>query len=438
MIQIKIRLNETDKENEMNRVYVSIGKKIGIVAVSLALTLVMVQASLAAAVDRDLAWTVANNYLEYLVQTFDRWPEADPFIESLTPVFYKETKVFWHIDVSPSGFLLISPRDELSPIKLYSETGRFDPDRATKMGAPESWIIPEQFLSVVAVSFATKIRAPLQGDEGVSRQIRLAWNLFGQPGEWKAFSKTSAHPPRTVGPLVTARWGQDAPYNLHTPKVEGENTLVGCVATAWSMLLRHWQWPKRGRGVKTHVWQGQELTVDFGAQTWNWGVMPDVITTDSFSEAIDSVALLGYQVGVAAEMDWGLEGSGSDLYADEVLHLYFRYRDGMRRLQRGEFSAEDWFAAFREDFDAPTPRPIAMSIFGDNGGHEILADGYQTGPTNMVHLNMGWDGMQNAWYDVTSDFVTGEWPWRGISSVIVTGIEPDRSNVWGTPAINIY
>lgn len=131
---------------------------------------------------------------------------------------------------------------------------------------------------------------------------------------------------------------------------------------------------------------------------------------------------------MAAEMNWGLKSSGSDLYANEVLHLYFRYRDGMRQLQRGEFSAEDWFAAFREEFDAPTPRPIIMSIFYDNGGHEILADGYQTGPTNMVHLNMGWDDMQNAWYDVTSDFVTGEWSWKGIGSMIVTGIEPDKSN----------
>lgn len=193
-------------------------KKIGLVAASFILALLMVQTSLAAAVDRDLALKVAGNYLEYLVQTFDRWPEADPFIESLTPVFYKETKVFWHVDVSPSGFLLISSSDELSPIKLYSETGQFDPDRATKQGSPVSWIIPEQFLSVVAVSFATKIRAPLQGDEGVSRQIRQAWDLFGQPRAWKTLSKTSAHPPRTVGPLVTARWGQDPPLQPAYPE----------------------------------------------------------------------------------------------------------------------------------------------------------------------------------------------------------------------------
>ena len=419
------------------RMYDGFGKKIGMLAAAAVLALLLVQTAFAAPVDRELAWKVAENYLEYVVQTFDRWPGADPTVASMAPVVHEGTKVFWHVEVSPSGFLLISSRDELSPVKLYSETGRFDPARVAVPGAPESWIIPEQFLSVVAVSDAARSEALQQAAPGVGDQIRQAWDLFGQSREWAALSRAGATPPLSVGPLVAALWGQGDPYNRHTPLVDGQHTLVGCVATAWSMLLRHWEWPERGQGVKTHVWHGQELTVDFGAQAWNWDAMPDVLTEDSSPEAIDAVALLGYQVGVAAEMNWGLGGSGSDLYADEVFHLYFRYRDGMRQLRRSEVSADDWFGAFRVELDAPTPRPIAMSIFGDGGGHEILADGYQTGPTNLVHLNMGWDGMENAWYDVTSDFATGESTWEGISSVIVTGIEPVRSDVGVISAINL-
>jgi hypothetical protein len=94
---------------------------------------------------------------------------------------------------------------------------------------------------------------------------------------------------------------------------------------------------------------------------------------------------------------------------------------------RGDTSADYWFNLFREEFDAMPARPIVMSIFDATGGHEILADGYQTGATNKVHLNMGWDGSCDAYYDVTSDFATGGYTWDYDSQVIVIGLEPDYS-----------
>ena len=40
-----------------------------------------------------------------------------------------------------------------------------------------------------------------------------------------------------------------------------------------------------------------------------------------------------------------------------------------------------------------------------------MADGYQTGATNMVHVNMGWGGSYNAYYDINNNWATGDTVW---------------------------
>lgn len=377
----------------------------------------------AAQVGGERARTVAENYLRHVVETFHRWDGNTPGIRAVTPVHYNGALVFWHVQLEPTGYLLVSSRDELSPVKVYSEQGVFDPARVDTPSAPESWIIPEQYFSVEAVSNPAKT-AGAAADTTAAQQIGLAWQVFGRTGPESARMAVQLRSAQT-GPLITALWAQDDPYNRQTPTISGEHTLVGCVATAWSMLLRHWQWPDRGRGVKTHAWEGQTFTVDFSEQAWDWSVMPDELTAASPQAAIDAVSRLAFQVGVAAEMNWGLEASGSNLYADEVFHIYFKYKDAMSQIRREDVSAADWFNHFKTEFDSSPARPIVMSIFGTLGGHEILADGYQTGATNKVHLNMGWAGSHNAWYDVTSDFATGGYTWDAMQSVIVIGIEPD-------------
>lgn len=388
----------------------------------------------AAEVDERLARVVSENFLDYVVQEFDVWSGESPTVNWIKPVRHQGVQVFWLVDVLPSGFLLISSRDELSPVKLYSDQDGFDPSRINNPAAPESWIIPEQYFSVTGVVQGLE-QDMIQAESSVVQKIDRAWDLFGrtvESQEWREFEARTAE----VGPIITAKWAQGDPYNRQTPDISGEQTLVGCVATAWSMLLRHWQWPDRGQGTKSHTWNGQTFTIDFSEQSWDWESMPDELTGQSSASQIDAVAKLGFQVGVAAEMNWGVDESGSDLYADEVLHVYFKYKDTMEQVARAETSAQTWFNYYETEFDAAPPRPIVMSIFGDGGGHEILADGYQTGVQDMVHLNLGWGGFANTWYDVTSDFVTGGYTWDAMRTVIVTGIEPQSEAIQSIPTMS--
>jgi len=56
-------------------------------------------------------------------------------------------------------------------------------------------------------------------------------------------------------------------------------------------------------------------------------------------------------------------------------------------------------AAALSNLDAQ--HPVIFGISGSAGGHEVVGDGYgYSGATLYVHLNMGWGGYDNAWYNL--------------------------------------
>ena len=55
-----------------------------------------------------------------------------------------------------------------------------------------------------------------------------------------------------VEQLLTTEWGQDDPFNLKCPALEGAKTPSGCVATAMSQILNYFKYPETGKGS----WKG--------------------------------------------------------------------------------------------------------------------------------------------------------------------------------------
>lgn len=47
-----------------------------------------------------------------------------------------------------------------------------------------------------------------------------------------------------IEPLIQTRWGQESPYNLQAPVVNGLQTVTGCVATAMAQVMYYHQWLK--------------------------------------------------------------------------------------------------------------------------------------------------------------------------------------------------
>ncbi len=407
-------------------------------------------------VPSETARQVAQGVLRHHVAVFGHWNGSlTPTLAGSDTVRYGDEAVAFNFQVRPSGHVLVIVEDELSPVPLYSTTSTFVPGRADDPNAIESWIVPELKGRVRgARDFQRRAgNNAAVGLQSVDRShVKQTWAYFrGLSGDTgtdetsRSLSPASSDIVRgaTVGPLLTTAWGQKAPYNLQTPDKNCSSgyTLTGCVATAWAQVLNYWKWPLQGEASHVYDWISDtgtiQLFVDFSSASYDWDNMPAVLTDSSAQAQKDAVSLLMYHLGVAAETDFGCGSSGSEFYADEALDTYFKYKNMTQvanRLERENFSASQWFALFKAELDADPPRPVIFSIWETSGGHEVVVDGYQEGAANEVHINFGWEGSYDGYYDVSndSDFNTDRYNWYVNDQCMVVGIEPDNTS----PSVN--
>lgn len=104
-------------------------------------------------------------------------------------------------------------------------------------------------------------------------------NQYDSPVEYTIIGLKNVNNSDKVGPLLTTEWHQSAPFNGQCPN----NSLAGCVAVAIAQIMKFHQFPN----------------------TFNWDNMPNYTATSETQRLI-------HEVGVAAQMNYGEDSSGSD------------------------------------------------------------------------------------------------------------------------------
>lgn len=237
------------------------------------------------------------------------------------------------------------------------------------------------------------------------------------------YSKTNAPKkgepiPEALAQILSSTWGQGMPYNYYTPA----GNPVGCVATAMAQIMYYWKWPKQGKGRSSYRLNGEVLSVNFANSHYDWDNMHDTNDENSSSESQQAVSKLCYDCGVAIQMQYSAEGSGTyTQYVLRALHTFFGYRASTLQELRREFfpSKEAWNAVITDELVAG--RPVIYAATAPKGGHAFVLDGYDK--DGLFHVNWGWDGNYNGYYDVLICNVNGYT--FDANHRIITGIEPD-------------
>ena len=280
------------------------------------------------------------------------------------------------------GWVLMAADDAVQPILAYSKTGTFNPDN-----------MPANLKDWLGM-YNDQIKQAVELNLTASTEVTTEWkNLRG--GLRKATQATAV-----VGPLLSSKWDQEAPYynNCPTNTTYG-HSVVGCVATAMAQVMKFWQWPNQGQGSKTYRSANYgNLTVNFANATYDWSNMRDTYgRTGTYTTAeADAVALLSYHCGVAVEMDYNnANNGGSGAYtlnygddnsacAQNALWKYFKYdystiksyyRDGSGTTY-ASWSETNWKNMLKEELNQG--RPIIYSGRGSGGGHCFVCDGYDS------------------------------------------------------------
>ncbi|KPL24553.1 MAG: hypothetical protein AMJ75_03350 [Phycisphaerae bacterium SM1_79] len=344
-------------------------------------------------VTMDEALTVANNWITVLLQKKGTWGDANTAHVEDVQEFQRDGRILGYFcRVWPKGYIIISLRKELAPVKACSATSDLDP--ASEEGMVD--LIKdcmERILNTIE-----KEVGPLHSarTEDISKILeidyRTAWAELGRDEE--TFEKGLGLGVITMnyqegGVLLDTRWSQGDPYNRDCPPppsgddCDRPRCSVGCVATAAAQIMRYWYWPPYGVG------SGYD-------DPYDWVNMPDDVTGTSPAAQINAVAELCHEIGVAVDMDYcDGDGCASAVSTEDMEDVYegpYRYSDSCYRLNRVVYTPEEWFNEVKIQINSN--QPIQYRVVD----HSIVADGWRVLGVLQYHMNYGWDDEYTTWY----------------------------------------
>lgn len=301
-----------------------------------------------------------------------------------------------------NAFVIISTQEELPPIKAYSTENNIDFSMNLDKNNPVSFynLLKDDLVQFIKnkeinATFVNKNKQEWQKE-------RLGNTSFG---------KTKSQ----IGPLLSSLYGQVncKDQNNHTINVTNlytpGNYAVGCVAITFTEILQYFQWPRIGIGSHTYSDSyGSSLgtyTVNFESSYYNWNNIKDHYykVASSSTERME-LGKLAYHCAVAVNMDFEYNGSTSNVNRiPAAANKHFRYTAEYISKSASQFWA-------RVDSNLTNNLPVQFPIYTSGGaGHAIVCDGIkdQGQATQYYHLNMGWWGTTNGWYNIQGGFNAG-------------------------------
>ena len=218
---------------------------------------------------------------------------------------------------------------------------------------------------------------------------------------------------KDIEPLLgDIKWDQLAPYNLLCPTVEGKETPTGCVATAMAQVMGMWQWPKRGYGKSEYQWftttgfdedgnyldEFVTISRDFSKSRYEWGKIHSEysFSGDEPEDEQLAIAQLMYDCGVATNMHYSYNGSGTELpYAVNALVRNFSYDKDIRLEHRKFYDDDVWENMVYDNLSKGMPLVCSGRKFFE--AHAYVCDGY-IADGNLFHFNWGWGGYDDGYF----------------------------------------
>ena len=222
----------------------------------------------------------------------------------------------------------------------------------------------------------------------------------------RATDPVSGGYPARVESLVTARWGQNTPYNDQCPTYTYggriQRYVTGCVATAMAQIMYYHKYPERGAGRKIYDFTSQEdgqihsFDIRFSRVTYDWENMIDDYSSGYNALQAEAVSTLMLHCGVSVNMSYNRTGSGAfSSDAANALEEYFLYSTKM--YTRDIFTEDEWMDIIYKEISASRPMLYGGSS-PTQGGHAFVLDGYDE--NGLVHINWGWEGDQDGFFEI--------------------------------------
>ena len=290
------------------------------------------------------------------------------------------------------GYVIVSGDDRTADILGFSEKGHIDANHlAVNM---KSWL------------------------QGYVRQIESI-SASATP---RRVATTRSEAKAPLATKLKTEWGQEFPYNLHTPEItfawndkdSTMHTATGCVATAMSMILHYHQYPdKLLKGVPSYEstcdvpveedgkkdtiknvkWKTEDI---LEGSPIDWAHITDKYDKNSSDVENDAVARLMQYCGATVNMQYGIGSFANTGGILDGMKNYLDYSD-VYALNAFEYDDQGWVDAVYHEMSKAGPL-----VFGgetpSGDGHEFVLDGYMAKDgKDYFYANWGWDGEDNGY-----------------------------------------
>lgn len=249
----------------------------------------------------------------------------------------------------------------------------------------------------------------------------------GARAEWEDYKNGRIRAYAAGKMLETAKWNQGNPYNLYCPKIGGQLSVTGCVATSAAILMRYHQWPEAGEGELP----GYDYIDDNGdkqsvsglklGNIYDWEQMPLTVDDNTPEESKKQIARLMADLGIMLQSYYNPGGTGA--YSSDIplgLMEHFFYDKSCAYYWKEYYSDSEWTQMIYDNID--NVGPIVFSASSEEGGHAFIIDGYSS--SGQISINWGWGGNGNGLYTYPAfdDFTTDH--------TMVTGLKKDEGGTY--------
>jgi len=372
-----------------------------------------VNTSFAASVTENQVRTAAENYVSLRfpatsgtteIRTRTNVGTSHLRVSEITRLLNNDQTIGFVAHLHPSGYVLMRADDLCPPLKLYSQSSKFTD-------------LPTDFIEILRWELAEELdilQTVQQRATVIKQNFTKDWFSFLNPelssrGNKRFLPDTIA---RSSGPLLSTIWGQKSPYNYYAPRASGGSggrAKTGCVAIAFAQILRYHKWPRAISGNYTYNDRSGDCTGNHsaskaGLDPYNWSNMPPSITSRTQDSQKKEVGKLIYHCGVTVNANFEAKStSAKSKRVVEALRDKFSYKSSNLTSRLPSYTNSQWYKKIKTDI--VNNRPVYYSFCRKKSQnkyacHAVVVDGMRNG--NEIHINMGWGGSSNSWYDMST------------------------------------
>jgi len=295
------------------------------------------------------------------------------------------------LDLSPEGYIVISPDTDIRPVIAYSFTGK-----CVLKDTPQNI-----FLHLVTRSMKNALAVLTKIPPKLKEQNHLLWDQYAK-GDTFLVQQLSAS--MQYGPYLTTQWNQIDPYNKFCPldPTTGERSVPGCVAVADGQIFNYWKIPHSisfspsDRYSYTYDDGQKEVTIDDSHIVLDFPSFSDLnqkLSNIAYSGDEDEIAALLFAIGIKLH---GAFGSLETVLPEGDAFKLMGYAN-TRNMMCSIDGVSVVYQACCDNIEIG--RPVVINVGMEEvigGAHSVVADGYKD--TGEVHLNYGWGGVNDGWY----------------------------------------